>query len=308
MPASLLRDVAITAQAPADTLRVAFGPDGVTVRGAATSASATYGSPVVLPGLRFTVTGPGPKPAATIVVQDRESAVGELNAGLRARQRERSNVIELTYTGTDPRRAQLAVNAAARAFAEGDVTNSQSLSQRRRVFIEEQMRQNDSLLAIAQAELAAFRARTGTFNAKETFSAEQRDAMTVDVQRDGLVADRALYESLLAGIQNARGSAAGAEQLRTLAAAPGVASNPVIGQLYTQLATYQTRRDSLTTGPWAHAATHPDVQRLDTLIAGVESRLVGAARNYVGTLTTRSRRAAPRPCSACPPWRPRSCA
>ena len=286
MAASLLRDVTITPQAAADTLRVAFGPESVTVRGAAASATAAYGSPLALPGLRFTVAGPGARPAATIVVHDRDAAVGELAGGVRARQRERSNVIEVSYTGPDPRRAQLAVNAIVHAFAEGDAAGAQGQSQRRRVFIETQLRQNDSLLAVAQQELAAFRARTGTFSAKETFSAEQRDAMSVDVQRDGLLADRALYESLLAGIQQARGSA-GADQLRSLAAAPGIASNVVISQLYTQLASYQTRRDSLTTGPWAHAATHPDVQRLDTLIAGTEVKLVSAARSYVGSITTR---------------------
>lgn len=286
IPAALIHDVTITPQAVSDTLRVSFGRDSVSVRGAVGSATAAYGAPLVLPGLRLTVSGPAAQPSGTIIVRDRETAGSELVAGLRARQRDRSNVIEVSYTGPDAKRAQLAVNAMARSFAEGNATDAQEMSQRRRVFIEDQVRQNDSALAVAQSELAAFRARTQTFSAKETFTAEQRDAMTIDVQREQLVADRALYESLLAGVQEARGSS-GAEQLRTLVAAPGISSNPVISQLYIQLAAYQTRRDSLTTGPWAHAVTHPDVQRLDTLMAGTQAQLVSAARSYVTTLTTR---------------------
>jgi len=77
------------------------------------------------------------------------------------------------------------------------------------------------------------------------------------------------------------------EELRALIAAPDVGTNPVVSQLYQQLARYQTARDSLTTGQWRSAPGNPDVARLDQLIASSEERLLGAVRGQIGTIDAR---------------------
>jgi capsular exopolysaccharide synthesis family protein len=65
---------------------------------------------------------------------------------------------------------------------------------------------------------------------------------------------------------------------------PGVGADPVIGQLYTQLVGFRSERETMLAGEWARAPTHPDVQRLDILIASTEERLVNAMQSHVNSL------------------------
>src|SRR5206468_3820732 len=100
----------------------------------------------------------------------------------------------------------------------------------------------------------------------------QADLSNIELRRQELVADRSTYEALLNELgQNGR--AASADRLSALAASPGVATNPVVSQLFAQLISYQSARDSITTGRYARAASDPDVQRLDALIPSTESKV-----------------------------------
>ncbi|MEJ7810646.1 MAG: polysaccharide biosynthesis tyrosine autokinase [Gemmatimonadaceae bacterium] len=286
IPAELVTDVHVAPGAPADTIPLRFDAAGVSVTGAAGAARAAYGAPVELPGLRFTVTKAPPAATGAIRIVARENAVSAVVAGLRATQRTESDIVDVEFRSPDPRAAQLVVNSVVQVFQRANAQSSLQQSRRRRLFVEEQLRQNDSLLNTAQRALAGFRGREQTFSTREKFSNEQRDLMGLEVQREGFAADRAVYRSLLTRMQDARGSGR-EEGLRTLVSSPGIAANPIITQLYTQLSRYQATRDSLTTGAWANATTHPDVQRLDTLIASAQGRMLDAVRSQVISLDAR---------------------
>ena len=285
-PIEILHDVTVAPDAGSDSVVLVFDPHTVTARGEQGSATAAYGSRLDVAGTGFVVRSRPLARRAVLHVASQDDAVSRVLAGLRARQRDQADVIDISDVDVDPRFAQQAVNGLVQTFASGDVQDAQETSKRRRVFIEQQQQHNDSLLAGADRALAAFRAREGTFSAKDKFSNEQQGLAGFGTQREALVTERASYETLRAAVTRAR-AAAGPERERLLAAVPATASNPVIAQLYTQLTTYQTRRDSLTTGPWAHAATHPDVQQLDTFITASQAKLVEATGAQITALDER---------------------
>lgn len=287
---ALLDSISLSSAAPPETLAVTFGATEVVVTGQKGERRAAYGSPLDYPELRFVVNAPPPDTAglagAALIILPRETAVDQLTGGLRAVPRDESDVVDVEYTAADPYTARRVVDAVIVAFQTMSAEGTRDQSRRRRIFIEEQLRQNDSLLAQAQGALAGFRSREQTFGTKEKFSAELDNMMGVAGQRQAFATELSIYESLLGSLQRSRGRA-NADNVRTLMSTPGISSNPVMMQLYERLVRFETTRDSLTTGPWASAATHPDVQQLDTLIASTEAQLVSAVRSTVSSLSGR---------------------
>lgn len=287
---ALLDSLWLSPAAQPETLAVTFGAGEVVVSGKKGERRAAYGSPLEYPELRFVVSAPPPDTAgltgAGLIILPRETAVDQLSGGLRAVPRSESDVVDVEFTAADPYTARRVVDAVIVAFQGMSAENTRDQSRRRRIFIEEQLRQNDSLLAVAQGALAGFRSREQTFGTKEKFSAELGNMMGVSAQRQAFATELSIYESLLGSLQRSRGKA-NADNVRTLMSTPGISANPVMMQLYERLVRFETTRDSLTTGPWASAATHPDVQQLDTLIATTEAQLVSAVRSTVSSLSGR---------------------
>lgn len=287
---ALLDSVSVTHTAKPESLSVHFERTRFSVIGARGKASAAYDSVLNYPGVKFTLTG-APKGdtgslQARLIIMPRDAAISKLVGGLKATPRQESDVIDVEYTAEDPLTAQRGANAVIEAFRDISAENSQQQSRRRRVFVEEQLRQNDSTLAVAQSALASFRSREQTFGTKEKFNTEQAGLLGLTGQREVLASDRTLYNSLLEKLQDVRAGAMD-EGLRTLISTPGITANPVIEQLYGQLVKFQTARDSMTTGPYSAAKTNPDVQRIDTLLAATQGRLVGALRSHVASLSAR---------------------
>jgi succinoglycan biosynthesis transport protein ExoP len=85
----------------------------------------------------------------------------------------------------------------------------------------------------------------------------------------------------------ATGKATHNEKLDALLASPGVANNPVVTSLFQQLVELRASRDSLATGKWAAASSHPDVAKLDTLISSTQSELLSAVRSNIDAVNAR---------------------
>jgi capsular exopolysaccharide synthesis family protein len=65
---------------------------------------------------------------------------------------------------------------------------------------------------------------------------------------------------------------------------PGISSDPNVSSLHAQLVGYTTARDTMLVGPAARAPTHPEVQRLNALIASTEEQLMNAARTHISSI------------------------
>ncbi len=280
----LLGDVLIPEAAPPATIELRFRRRDVVASNGVQEAAAPYGEPLRIGALRITVPSRPPVRHATLEVMGREEAIDALLGATRVRTHDRTDVIVLDYTASDPRRAQQVVNLIAESFRVLSGSVEQQQAHRRRTFLEEQMARADSALADAQRALVAFRREHGVHDSEDEAAARQTGLYELEMRREELSAELRTYRSLLAALERPdRGAAA----IPGLISAPGIAANPVIVQLSTQLATYQAEREALTAGPWGAAETNPDVQRLDGLIRSTRNRLVEAIRSHVQAAQTR---------------------
>ncbi|HEX7239412.1 MAG TPA: polysaccharide biosynthesis tyrosine autokinase, partial [Longimicrobiaceae bacterium] len=265
-------------------LKLTFTNRGVQVRSSeGTSTSAAYGSPIHLPGLRFTVAENPGVDAAELVVLTRNQAIGMFADNFYVVQRDRTMILDLGYTADDPDVSQRVTNAAAAIFQENSIEKSDADTQHRLDFLREQMAYTDSLVVDAQAKLSSFQKQQQAYSATAKFQERQARIDTRDTDRAEAEADLRMYKMLNAQLQASRGANVG-RSIQTLVSSPEVAGNPVIGPLFNQLVEYQTTRDTMTAGVWGKAETNPDVQRVDKLISETQNRLVSAVSSQLAAM------------------------
>jgi len=284
--ASVLSQVRVDPGVVQDTFFLAFSNDGYTVRNGSRDTRVAYNAPYQAVGVSFAVTAKPPVDRGTLVLSPREQTIDDFIVNLRVTPRDETNVVDVSFSDAVPQVAQRVVNTLVSEFQDVDIRQAQGESRRRRIFLAEQLREIDGQLSKSEGALASFRSREQVFSSREKFQAQQTALMTLDIRREELDADRRVYESLMQKLQQATGTQKD-DELRTLIAAPDVSTNPVVSQLYQQLARYQTSRDSLTTGEWRSAPGNPDVARLDQLISSTEQRLLGAVRGQIATIDVR---------------------
>ncbi|HET7584805.1 MAG TPA: polysaccharide biosynthesis tyrosine autokinase [Gemmatimonadaceae bacterium] len=285
-PARLVTGVRLADDAGPDTVRLDFDGGVFRARLDTVARTAHYGEPVDLGTVAFAIARAPERGSGLLVVRSENEAVNVVTSHITGRPRRGTDVVDVEFTANDPFVARQMVNAAVEAFQKVDEQRAQEQSRRRRKFVEEQLHQQEALLADAQAELSAFRSHAQIFSTQDLITAEQSALMSLDAQREQLQADRRVYTSLLADIQRPREPGEG-DALRALVSSPGIAANPVVGQLFAQLVQYETARDTLVTGPWARARTNPDVLKLDTLVNVARANLVDAVRSQITALDAR---------------------
>jgi polysaccharide biosynthesis transport protein len=285
-PHHLLSVVSVAETTAVDHVELSFDPQRLTARAGLGEAWAGYGEVVEVGGVRFTVAAKPTVAAATLQVLPRELAIDRLANRLRVLHRTGSDVIEVSYTSTDPLEAQRVVNTSVEVFQSHNVQMVQQQTTLRRQFLENQLRTTDSELAAAHEALNRFRQSRQLYRSADQISAHQQALMNLDLQRAELGADRGMYRSLLdalrSSVDGGRSSA-----IRTLVSAPGIAANAVVTQLYGQLVAYESRREELATGVLGSTGQHPDVERLDRLIASTEEKLLDASQSHVASLDAR---------------------
>jgi polysaccharide biosynthesis transport protein len=274
----------IEAPASADTVWLRFQADSYEAQARGTVERAAYGEPVHVAGVSFSIRRPPPQSEAHLRILSQAAAVDLVLRSLTATPRERAAVIDIFYTGPDPRLAARIVNAVALAFQEHNTRGVQEAARRRREFIEAQWLQSERNLAAAQQRQSGFRSRGRLSSSPERLRAEQGALVDVDAQLDAARAERAVYQAFLRRIAGASPEQVDSE-LRTLVAAPGLSSGPLLTTLYTQFSQYQTEQERLLAA--GLAMTHPDVERLTTLMSRARSSVVDAARTQVASLDLR---------------------
>src|SRR5439155_1672209 len=119
-------------------------------------------------------------------------------------------------------------------------------------------------------------------------AAEQARLTALDARRGELEAERSVYESFLAKVNTSNDSLR-LEASRDLSYTPELAADPVVNRMSQQVLVYQTRLDSLTTGPLPAAPTNPDVLGLNALIQSTQEQLVRAVRAHLTSIAAQSR-------------------
>lgn len=285
VPTTLVSDVEVAADAPAETLRLVFERESVSIHSSAGERSAAYGGTVEIGGVRFIL------PAAveglddaTLEVISRDVAVDFVSERMRASPRAGTDVIDVKFTSADSLLSQRVVNSVANVFQSYDARTAQQQAARRRVFLEGQLQQMDSVHSVAVNDLSSFRADAQMYYAEGRMGEQQLAVLNLDGRWEELAANHRMYRELVATISRTEGEAQ-EQAFRTLIASPEIAANPAIQQLYMQLVEYQGERDRLTAGGRTEAS--PEVRQVNTLISGTRSRLVDAARSHVASVEAR---------------------
>jgi Mrp family chromosome partitioning ATPase/uncharacterized protein involved in exopolysaccharide biosynthesis len=283
---SRLENVWVEPKSANDTILVTFYQNGVKARLGDREARARYREVLDLGTARFSVSSTPNVPTAELHVLPREMAIDQLMNGVQVAPRTATDVIDVGYYSSNPRLAQRVVNTTVSVFKQLSILTAKQKSQRRREFLESQLKQTDSMLVRAQAELAAFRSRQQLASTSSALEDQQRAMMAIDARRAELEADRATFATLVTQLKKS-GEAGEGEAIRALAASPAMADNPRVGDYYRQLNTYQYRLDSMTTGPWKAAPTNPDLIQLKSLISTTKDQLRQAISSHVTTLDAR---------------------
>jgi Mrp family chromosome partitioning ATPase/uncharacterized protein involved in exopolysaccharide biosynthesis len=285
-PTWLLTQRKVDPRSAGDSILVTFTPDSAVARLGDRQASAPYGQVLRLGTVRFAVAGPPGVPSTMLYTQPRDVAIDNLRQRVVVVNRENSDVIDVYFRDRDPRLAQAVVNGTIQAYRSLTVASAVAKSRRRREFLEEQLTATDSLLKRAQADLAAFRSRQQLASSQSALAATQNALVTLDARKAELEADRTTFRALQGQLQSSDEAVRG-EALRALASSPAIADNPEVGNLYRQLTNYQYRLDSMRTGPFAAAASNPDVAQLRTLIGTTQTQLVQTVGSHLASLDAR---------------------
>ena len=284
--ARLLVDAHVERDAPADTLQLRFLAESLEVRTVTERVTAAYGSPVRIGGVRFTVAAQPEATEATWLVLSRERAIDVVLEQLRAKPRQTTNVVDISYVANRPALAAQVVNAAVYAFQAANADAAQQQSRRRRIFLEEQLAGTSAQLEEAQQALATFRSGAQLSSSREKMAAQQKELMALDIRREELAADVRTYKALLGRARSGDASAREAA-LPTLLASPDIGANAVVARMSDRISRYRQARDSLMTGEWRRSANDPDVLRLSQLIASGEREIVDAIASHVASLEGR---------------------
>ena len=284
--AGRLEGIQVSREATPDTILVTFYQNGVKANLGTREVRARYGQPLNLGPVRFTVPSVPDVPNASLYVIPREMAVDNLLDGIFVNQRLGTDIVDVKYMSSSPRTAQRVVNTTVLSFQRLNIETARQKSQRRRQFLESQLKQTDSTLARAQADLARFRSAQRLASSASAIEQQQNAILMLEARRAELEADRATFSTLMTQLR--KGGAAGeAEALRALASSPALADNMDVGDYYKQLNLYQYRLDSMTTGPWRAAPTNPDLIALKNMMGSTKAQLRQSVSSHVAALNAK---------------------
>ncbi|MBI4521835.1 MAG: hypothetical protein HY701_13420, partial [Gemmatimonadetes bacterium] len=172
---SLMRDVYVAAEAPEGSYRLVYdaagrlaelwGPDGMVL------GRAAAGEVLETDVFRFTVQ-PAPDEVRehALTVSSLEGASGIVRGQLAATPRQNTNIIDATYTSSDPVLAPLILNATAEALRAYGAERMRVSSSAEARFIEDQLVQSREQLQRSLQQIQDFK-RTGAFT---NLSAEEQ--------------------------------------------------------------------------------------------------------------------------------------
>jgi capsular exopolysaccharide synthesis family protein len=164
--------------------------------------------------------------------------------------------IQVAFTAADSSMAQRTVNAIVLAYQEASGEAARQDARRRMEFLAGELRATDSLLPIARAE-------------RERVLEREAEFTSVEQQLVDLRTSEALLSRTLAGPDAERTVDSG-----VLMSLPAMAGQPDARALYARFLAYRSEREIALA---ERSPQHPDVQRLNTLLAATRRELLGVA-------------------------------
>ena len=254
------------------------------VQGGKVVADTTYGSPVELPGIRFTVPSrPRFKEReATFAMMKARDAIGMVRGSIRTRGLAETNIIEIAVTGTDPADVQTSANEITRSYADFSSDQKRLQSRSRTQFISQSLEEQQKRLIAAQGALKEFKEREQISNVISEMNALNQSIATFQNVRTNAAVERQVYSTLMGKLTAADTAS---EDLRRLAGTEAVADNEYINNLYKRWFELIERREELIA--LGKTQENEDVKSVNRLIINTKEDLKNASEMYLQNLRSR---------------------
>ncbi|MEQ8330602.1 MAG: polysaccharide biosynthesis tyrosine autokinase [Longimicrobiales bacterium] len=253
------------------------------------------GEVVVFNGLRLALTEVDPTPPGRsvfpeeIVLQAKSfyQAVQDLqdNLGVGRPFRD-ANVIAVTFTGTDPQLVRDVPNQVAERYIQDRRQNKKTEATSTVAFLSDQIDTYTAQLRIAEDNLLAFQQGEQVVNLQAEGAEQVRRLVDAQARKDQVEQDLNTLTSLLAEIDEARGSddiEASRDAFRRLAGFPTFLESQAVTEIMTQLNGLEAERTAMAQ---RRTPNHPEMVGLQNSIEGLENQLYQLAQNYRNSLSS----------------------
>lgn len=241
------------------------GPAGWAIHSAADSviSSGPYTTAATGPGFQFRVLPSAEQVALAFRVSRPEEAAAWVSAGLSYSVREGTNAVDIYFTGTDPSLVPQILNEAAVQLRISGIQRAQTVAERRREYIGQQLDTARAQYQEKLGQLQQFKEHQSISDLPAEQQALVNSMQTFEEERQHLEVQKSLFQQALTGDT----SRIGVEALNRLSAVENVSANTALDfQIQNLLKLYEERR-SLTAGALGLRATNPQVQAIDERIA-----------------------------------------
>lgn len=283
--ALLLADVQLGVPAVPGEYRVQVGAGGtVELRdGSESSARGATGQPLAFPGGSLVVRG-GVEPGTyTLEVISQSAAEALVSGGLAASIRPETNLIDVTYTGTDESLAPRILNAVAAALRNLGVSRARDWASARSEFIRGRLEEAGTNLRSALQAVEEYKQDRGlaTLSAEESRVLQRMSALQSELE--AALLERSIYQRLVSQVS---GSGLQPRDIQQFALLSSAEASRSVRWFYDELLQLLEERANQV-GPKGKHPSHPDVVALDSRIAETQQQLLAAAQNATGPIDAR---------------------
>ncbi len=243
-------------------------------------AAGNYDAPVVGPGFTFMVRADDGAPfTARFAVLARVAAATVVRSGISYAIQPSTNVVDVTFTGTDPSLVPQVLNSAMRALQNYGADRIREIANSRLTYITERVEDARLRYLASLARVQAYKEHEHTTDLSVEETALINSIQEADRERTRRQLDLATIRGIMGLTQDVT-----LETVNRLAAVAAISSNPAMSfQLENLLKLYDERRTKVA-GLAGLRETNPEVLAIDQRIGQASRALVDATQATIRSL------------------------
>lgn len=284
--ALLIEDVSIDSTAPEGGYRIRIGEGGmVTIEddGGAAPVQGRVGERLRF-AAGYVVVNPSAQPGEyTLDVVTQATAEALVTTRLASSTRPETNLIDVTYTGSDPYLVPVILNQVASALRHIGVRRARAWARSRTEFIRDRLTESGLQLREALEAVESYKERRGLTSLESEEDRVLVRMATLQTELETLVIEKTIYSALLNQV-----SAEGVREasLQQFAVLSGEGVNRTVLYYYDELLRLLEERASQL-GPLGKDPSHPAIVAIDRRIAETQQHLLEATENAIAAADIR---------------------
>jgi len=243
-------------------------------------ASGGYDAPVAGPGFTFMVHGDeGDAFTTRFVILPRVSAANAVRSGISYSIQPSTNIVEVSYSATDPSLVPVVLNGALRALQNYGADHIREVANTRLTYINERVEDARQRYLASLGHIQSYKEQQHTSDLSAEETALINSIQEYDRERTRRQLDLATIRGIMRGSQEIT-----LDFVNRLATVTAISSNPAMQfQLENLLKLYDERR-TLIAGPTGVRETNPQVQAIDIRIGQASHAMVDAINATIASL------------------------